>query len=147
MAKSSKSTSLWTDAWLRLKRNKVALFSLFLLLIIFFCCFILPLLPFANVKSPTEGNLKETFKAISGDHLFGTDDQGRDLFARVLYGGQISILVGIVATSVSVFIGVTYGALSGYIGGKTDALMMRIVDILYGLPFLVLVILFFTTRQ
>lgn len=140
--KIEESSSLWKDAWMRLKKNRMAIISLCILTVIFFCCFILPLIPFANVKDPNVGDLEKTFLPFSGDHLFGTDDQGRDLYARVLYGGQISILVGLVATIVSVIIGVIYGAISGYKGGKVDSLMMRIVDILYGLPFLVLVILF-----
>ncbi|MEN8149959.1 MAG: ABC transporter permease [Planctomycetota bacterium] len=77
-------------------------------------------------------------------HLLGTDGTGRDLFARLLYGGRLSLLVGIAATLVSVVIGVTYGAISGYAGGRTDAVMMRIVDVLYSLPFLFLVILVMT---
>jgi len=77
-------------------------------------------------------------------HLLGTDGTGRDLFARLLYGGRISLLVGIAATIVSVVIGVAYGAVSGYAGGRTDAIMMRIVDVLYSLPFLFLVILVMT---
>lgn len=136
------SPSLWLDAWRRLQQNRMAIASLVVLAIIVFCCFILPLLPFAHVKDPNAGDLKQTFLPRSSDHLLGTDALGRDLFARLLYGGQISLLVGIIATTVAVLIGVTYGSISGYVGGRTDSIMMRIVDILYGLPFLVLVILF-----
>jgi ABC-type dipeptide/oligopeptide/nickel transport system permease subunit len=74
-------------------------------------------------------------------HLLGTDKLGRDLFIRILYGGRISLLVGIVATLVSIVIGLSYGAISGYFGGMVDSVMMRIVDVLYGLPFIFLVIL------
>lgn len=87
-------------------------------------------------------NLTNPAAAPNANHWFGTDQLGRDLFARVLYGGQVSLLVGFVATGVAVLIGVIYGAFSGYVGGKTDAVMMRFVDILFALPFLVLVILF-----
>jgi len=79
-----------------------------------------------------------------GGHLFGTDLQGRDLFSRTLYGGRVSLLVAVAATLVSLLIGVTYGLISGYVGGRTDSLMMRAVDVLYSLPFLFLVILIMT---
>lgn len=121
-------------------RNKPALVSLAVLVLVMIACFIVPFLPF--VKNPTVINLSNPVAAPSGGHWFGTDQLGRDLFARVLYGGQVSLLVGFVATGVAVIIGVIYGAISGYIGGKTDAVMMRFVDILFALPFLVLVILF-----
>lgn len=136
----SKGSSLWKDAWHRLARNKPALLSLGVLVVVVIACFIVPFLPF--VKNPTAINLANPAAAPDGDHWFGTDQLGRDLFARVLYGGQVSLLVGFVATGVAVFIGVVYGAVSGYVGGKTDAVMMRFVDILFALPFLVLVILF-----
>lgn len=103
-------------------------------------CFVVPFLPF--VKDPTVINLTNPAAAPNANHWFGTDQLGRDLFARVLYGGQVSLLVGFVATGVAVLIGVIYGAFSGYVGGKIDAVMMRFVDILFALPFLVLVILF-----
>lgn len=136
----SKGHSLWSDAWLRLRKNKMAMASLFLLLAIGILCFIIPSLPI--IADPNTQNLNNTFLPPNQDHWLGTDQSGRDLLARLLYGGQISLLVGIVATTVSVIIGLIYGAIAGYAGGKTDSVMMRIVDILYGLPFLVLVILF-----
>ncbi len=135
-----KGNSLWKDAWHRLAHNRAAIVSLFVLIIILLLCFIGPLMPF--VKSPTAIHLANSAAAPSTAHWFGTDQLGRDLFARVLYGGQVSLLVGIVATAVAVFIGVIYGAISGYAGGKIDDLLMRFVDILFALPFLVLVILF-----
>jgi oligopeptide transport system permease protein len=135
-----KGTSLWKDAWHRLANNRAAIVSLFVLIVILLLCFIGPLLPF--VKSPTAINLANSAAPPSADYWFGTDQLGRDLFARVLYGGQVSLLVGLVATAVAVFIGVIYGAIAGYAGGKTDDLLMRFVDILFALPFLVLVILF-----
>ncbi len=135
-----KGTSLWKDAWHRLARNHAAIASLVFLVIMLLLCFIGPLLPF--VRSPTVINMGNPAAPPSAAHWFGTDQLGRDLFARVLYGGQVSLLVGLVATGVAVIIGLIYGAIAGYAGGKLDDLMMRLVDILFALPFLVLVILF-----
>lgn len=140
MIPTTKGTSLWKDAWHRLSRNRPAIVSLLVIVGILLLCFIGPLLPF--VKSPTVINLGNAAAAPSGEHWFGTDSLGRDLFSRVLYGGQVSLLVGLVATAVAVCIGVVYGAVAGYAGGKVDDLLMRFVDILFSLPFLVLVILF-----
>ena len=109
-------------------------------MVVVIACFIVPFMPF--VKNPTAINLANPTASPGVEYWFGTDQLGRDLFARVLYGGQVSLLVGFVATGVAVLIGVIYGAVSGYVGGKTDAVMMRFVDILFALPFLVLVILF-----
>jgi oligopeptide transport system permease protein len=136
----SQGSSLWEDAWHRLSRNKPALVSLAVLVIVLFACFVGPFLPF--VKSPTAINLSNPVAGPSAIHWFGTDQLGRDLFSRVLYGGQVSLLVGLVATGVAVVIGVIYGAISGYLGGIVDSVLMRFVDILFALPFLVLVILF-----
>ena len=136
----SKGQSLWSDAWARLKKNKMAMASLIVLFVIGVLCFILP--AFSIIADPNNQNLNSTFLDSNKNNWLGTDQSGRDLLARLLYGGQISLLVGIIATTVSVIIGLIYGSIAGYAGGKTDSLMMRIVDILYGLPFLVLVILF-----
>ena len=97
-----KGTSLWKDAWHRLAHNRPAIVSLVVLVVILLLCFIGPLLPF--VKSPTVINLANSAAAPSATHWFGTDQLGRDLFARVLYGGQVSLLVGLVATAVAVVI-------------------------------------------
>lgn len=103
-------------------------------------CFVGPFLSF--VKAPSTINLQNIVAAPSAEHWFGTDQLGRDVFSRVLYGGQVSLLVGFVATGVAVMIGVIYGSISGYVGGIADSVMMRFVDIMFALPFLVLVILF-----
>tara|TARA_B110000037_G_scaffold223166_1_gene303171 strand:- start:9422 stop:10369 length:948 start_codon:yes stop_codon:yes gene_type:complete len=136
----SQGSSLWKDAWHRLSNNKPALVSLGILVVILLACFVGPFLPF--VKSSTTINLANAVAEPSVTHWFGTDQLGRDLFSRVLNGGQVSLLVGLVATGVAVIIGVIYGSISGYVGGMVDSVMMRFVDILFALPFLVLVILF-----
>lgn len=138
--KIEQGNSLWSDAWLRLKKNRMAFFSLWILLFIFASCFILPMTSF--IKSPLDIDLTNTFAPSSSEHWLGTDQLGRDLLSRLLNGGQISLLVGLIATLIAIVIGVSYGAISGYKGGKLDTGMMRIVDVLYGLPFLILVILF-----
>ncbi len=132
--------SLWRDAFLRLSRNKAAMLALLGLALIFAACFLGPLLP--CLPHPNEQDLSRIAEGPSWQHWFGTDQLGRDLLARVLYGGRISLLVGVVATGVSLVIGVTYGLISGYVGGRLDALMMRAVDVLFALPFIVLVIIF-----
>lgn len=229
-ARRIKGTSLWQDAWRRLKRKRVAMLSLWCLIIVSVLAFFAPLLP---LQSPLDKDLKDRKKlppsfntvrlggradlrfasnslaaqlkefdseiaalrakiqATSGDEkeklrgqlddklqsqsplgklwhkpgplvrgmlrlrvaifgdwclpsLFGTDDLGRDVMARVLWGARVSLIVGIVATLVSLLIGVTYGAVSGYLGGWADSVMMRIVDILYSIPFIFIVIFIIT---
>jgi len=139
-ASVEKSSSLWFDAWLRLRRNRAAVIGLFVLILIGAACIILPsiggFLQDPNLIDLTHRNLKP-----SGDHWFGTDQLGRDLFSRVLFGGRISIAVGLITTMVSVTIGICWGAIAGYCGGRLDAFMMRVVDILFGMPFLVVIIL------
>lgn len=129
--------SLWRDAWLRLRKNKLAVAGGAVLALLALLCFVGPL--FAQSYREMDLNLGAT--GPSAQHWFGTDIHGRDLFARVLYGGRISLMVGLVASLVALFIGVTYGAVSGFFGGKTDTVMMRLVDILYALPFTIFVIL------
>lgn len=132
--------SLWQDARERLARNRAAMLSLFFLLAMAAACYLLPLLPW--LPDPNQTDLSLIAAPPSPHHLLGTDQLGRDLFARVLYGGRISLLVGFVATGVSFVIGLAYGLVSGYAGGRVDALMMRVVDTLFALPFIVLVIVF-----
>lgn len=127
-------------AWRRLAKNKAAISALLLLSLITLFCLLGPLL------SPWEYDAVDFEHFASApdwqsQHYFGTDDNGRDLYVRTLYGGRISLMVGLLATSVSFIIGILYGAISGYMGGKTDMLMMRFVDILYALPFMFFVIL------
>jgi len=129
--------SLWSDAWHRLRKNRLALFGGIVLCLLTLACLAGPL--FAQSYHAQNLNLGAT--APSADHWLGTDTLGRDLLSRILYGGRISLMVGLVATFVALTIGVTYGAIAGYVGGKLDTVMMRVVDILYALPFTIFVIL------
>lgn len=125
-------------AWQRLCKNRAAMAGLIWILFMGTLCFCAPLLP---LPSPIAQNLELGASAPSADHWMGTDPLGRDLLSRILYGGRISFLVGLIATAVALSIGVVYGCLSGYAGGRVDRLMMRCVEILYALPFTVFVLL------
>lgn len=131
-------TSLWKDAWHRLAKNKLAVFGGSVLIILAVACIVGPWL---SPYGYEENNLNNTFSPPSGAHWLGTDQLGRDLLVRLLVGGRISIGVGLCATFVALTIGVVYGAVAGFFGGKIDSLMMRIVDIMYALPFTIFVIL------
>jgi oligopeptide transport system permease protein len=132
--------SLWADARRRLLRNKAAVVSMILLAIIALMAILAPLLsPHAydevyweRIAAPPD---------LANAHWFGTDGNGRDLFVRTLYGARVSLMVGIVATTVSLIIGVLYGATAGFLGGRADNVMMRFVDIMYSLPFMFFVII------
>jgi len=143
---SEKNSSLWKDAVLRLQKNRAAMVSLVLLALIVSACLILPAIP-GLLQDPNALNLPNKNQPPSGSHWFGTDHLGRDILARVLGGGRISIAVGLITTFVAVTIGVMWGAISGYVGGRTDAVMMRAVDVLYALPFLIIVILLGKTLE
>ncbi|MEI6107191.1 MAG: ABC transporter permease subunit [Opitutae bacterium] len=131
-------SSLWQDAWHRLKKNRLAVTGGAVLIVLSLLCVAGPW--FMRI-SYQEQNLDLGATAPDAEHWFGTDTLGRDLFVRLLYGGRISLGVGLSATFVALTIGVIYGAIAGYIGGKIDALMMRLVDIIYALPFTIFVIL------
>ena len=135
-----KKSSLWIDAWLRLRRNRAAVIGLWVLVLIGAACIILPSIG-GFLQDPNKIDLIHRNLKPSAGHWFGTDQLGRDLFARVLFGGRISIAVGLITTMVSVTIGICWGAIAGYCGGRLDEFMMRVVDILFGLPFLVIIIL------
>lgn len=135
-----KGASLWADAAHRLRRNHAATVAVFVLAIIFLSCLVLPSID-GLIQDPNAQALPKKNQSPSGDHWFGTDHLGRDIFSRVLYGGRISIAVGLITTFVSVTIGICWGAIAGYLRGFVDDLMMRIVDILYAMPFLIVVIL------
>ena len=132
-------TTLWGDAWKRLRRNRMAIASAVFLVLVALLAGFAPWIP--GLSDPTAQDLRLSATPPSAAHWFGTDELGRDTLARVVHGGRISLLVGLVGTLVSLVIGVTWGAVAGYRGGTTDEVMMRIVDILYSLPYIFLVIL------
>ena len=133
-----KGRSLWQDTVSRFLKNKMAMIGLCYLMIQLLGAIFAPwLAPF----SYEETNLILGAVPPDSTYIFGTDDLGRDIFTRVLYGSRMSITVGLVATTVSVIIGVSYGAVSGYFGGKVDNLMMRFLEILYAMPFIFFVII------
>ena len=124
-----KNNSLWSDALYRLSRNRAAMFGGFILIMLIICAVLAPwLAPY----SYSFQDLNLGASPPSSEHLLGTDILGRDLLSRILYGARISLLVGFVATGVALVIGVSWGIVAGYIGGRVDTIMMRIVDILYG---------------
>ncbi|MGY8996773.1 MAG: ABC transporter permease subunit [Alphaproteobacteria bacterium] len=130
--------SPWRDATTRLARNRAAVVSAIILGLITLACVLGPMLSGYELDAIDWDKIQT---APDGDHWFGTDGNGRDLLVRVLTGGRISLALGIAATLVAVLIGVTWGALAGYLGGAIDALLMRVVDVLYALPFMFFVIL------
>lgn len=133
-----KGNSLWRDAWLRLRKNKLAVFGMVALVVVTLACLAGPWL---SPYGYEEQDLDLGAAPPSARHWLGTDTLGRDLLVRLLYGGRVSLAVGLCATFVALTIGVTYGAIAGYFGGKLDAFMMRVVDIVYSLPFPIFVIL------
>jgi oligopeptide transport system permease protein len=147
-----------SSSWERFKRNRPALFSLWFLvgllvlvagwpLVLKTASFIGPNgAAFAQRHDPDKLS-DEQFKAPNASHWFGTDVHGRDLFSRVVYGARVSLLAGIIATGVSLLIGVLWGAVAGYVGGRVDALLMRFVDVLYSLPSIIFVIVLITTLE
>ncbi len=138
IAEAEQGSSLWHDAWLRLRKNKLALFG-GVTLILF--VIIALLTPWIAPYSYETQNLDLGATPPSAAHWLGTDIFGRDLLTQIMYGGRISLAVGFVATSVALLIGITWGAIAGYVGGRVDAAMMRFVDILYALPFMIFIVL------
>ena len=136
--KKEETLGYWQDAWIRLKKNKMALLGL----IIIVCLIVVAIFgPIFSSHTYDEQNLMMTNSSPSREHWFGTDNLGRDIFIRVLYGARISLAIGIVASLLNLFIGVIYGGIAGFFGGKIDRIMMNIVDILYSVPTLLYVIL------
>ena len=135
---ASPSITYWQDAWMRLKKNKMAMIGLYIVLFIMLVAAVGPLLSNASYS---DQDLLKANQSPSLAHWFGTDNLGRDLFIRVLYGARISMSIGIVASLLNFTVGVVYGGIAGLLGGKVDRIMMSIVDVLYGIPVLLYVIL------
>lgn len=138
IAQAEQGSSLWRDAWLRLRRNRLAVFGLAVLT---FFIVIALLTPWIAPYGYAQQQLELGATPPSAAHWLGTDIFGRDMLTQIMYGGRVSLAVGFIATSVALLIGITWGAIAGYAGGKVDAVMMRLVDILYALPFMIFIVL------
>lgn len=136
------SVGYWADAWRRLKSNKVALFSLVVILVVVLMAFLGPIL-MEKILGYTyyATDLQATDLRPSATHWFGTDNLGRDLFVRVMYGARYSLIIAVSAAAMNLVIGVLYGGIAGFFGGKVDNIMMRIVDVLYSIPTQIYVII------
>ncbi|MDU5110406.1 MAG: ABC transporter permease [Clostridium sp.] len=140
------SVGYWADAWRRLKGNKVALVSLIMIVIIVIFAFLGPIL-MEKIMGYTyyDTNLQGTDIRPNMQHWFGTDNLGRDLFVRTMYGARYSLIIAISAAAINLVIGVLYGGIAGFFGGKVDNIMMRIVDVLYSIPTQIYVIILMAT--
>jgi oligopeptide transport system permease protein len=143
MAAAVKGRSLWDDARRRLMRNRAAVTSMVVLIVLVVAAIVGPYLTPFRYDVINKNDV--WMSPLTGGHLLGTDSLGRDLLARLLIGLRVSLAIGVVATSVSLVVGVIWGATAGYIGGAVDEVMMRIVDVLYSLPFIFFVILLMVT--
>ena len=132
------STTYWHDVWVRFRRDKLALLGLIVIIAMALTSILVPMF---SPYSYDGMNLTAMNQGPSLQHPCGTDQMGRDLFIRILYGARISLTIGLVAALINFVIGVIYGGLSGYIGGRTDMILMRIVDILTSLPSLLYIVL------
>lgn len=131
--------SPWSEFWKRLRKNRLALGSLFFLAMLVAMAILAPL---AAPYDPYEGNLPMALQSPGNGHLLGTDELGRDIFSRIIYGAQISLRVGVIAVSIALFCGMLLGATAGYYGGRLDNLIMRFMDIMLAFPSLLLAIAF-----
>jgi len=132
------STTYWHDVWRRFRRDPLAIFGLVVIAVMSVACIFVPMFSQYTYSGMDLTNMNAF---PSWQHLCGTDQMGRDLFIRIMYGAQISISIGIVAAAINFVIGVLYGGISGYVGGKADMVMMRIVDILISLPSMLYIVL------
>ncbi len=141
LTQAEKGASLWSDAGRRLAKNRLAVAGV----VVLACVFVFAAIgPFASPYSYDGQDRENRFAPPSGAHWFGTDNLGRDLLVRTMVGGRVSLMVGLAATAVSLVIGVLYGATAGFVGGRLDQAMMRVVDVLYTLPFTIFAIILVT---
>ncbi|MGD2006921.1 MAG: ABC transporter permease [Cellvibrionales bacterium] len=138
LATAEQGTSLWLDAWRRLRKNRMAVAGGATLLVFVVIALLTPWIAPYGYESQ---NLDLGASPPSAQHWLGTDVFGRDVLTQIMYGGRVSLAVGFIATAVALLIGVTWGAVAGYVGGRVDAVMMRLVDILYALPFMIFIVL------
>ncbi len=137
-AEQAPSMGYWQDAWIRLKKDKAAMAGMIFIGLMMVAAIFIPMISGISYE---DQDFASTNMAPTMEHIFGTDNLGRDMFIRVLYGARISLSIGVVASLINLFIGVLYGGISGFVGGRTDRIMMNIVDILYSVPTLLYVIL------
>ncbi|NQX66434.1 ABC transporter permease [Paenibacillus alba] len=130
--------SFWQEAWIRLRANKLAMAGLIIVVLMSLLAIVGPLL---TDQSYSKQVLLDANQIPSAAHWFGTDELGRDVYARILYGARISLFIGLMAALIDFVIGIIYGGIAGYFGGRIDNIMMRFVDLLYGIPYLLVVIL------
>lgn len=135
---SGQSTSYWKDAWRRFRKNKLALAGVIIIILLAFMALFGESISGQNYR---DNDLMNANKPPSSEHWFGTDNLGRDIFARTWYGAKISLFIGLMASLIDLIIGVIWGAVAGFFGGKIDEYMMRIADVLYSVPYLLVVIL------
>jgi oligopeptide transport system permease protein len=129
----------WKDSWIRLKKNRGAVISLVLLILLFALAFVLG--PLLSQYSPYAQDLARRYTGPSASFWFGTDEFGRDMWTRVWEGTRVSLYIGFLAAFLDMFVGVTFGAVSGFLGGRVDDGMQRVIEILNGIPYLVVAIL------
>jgi len=132
------SISYWKDSWRKLKKNRLALIGLIFVIFITLCAILVPMLSQYNYAG---NDLMSTNQGPSLKHWFGTDQLGRDLFVRVMYGARYSLFIGFAASLLNLLIGILYGGIAGLIGGWVDNIMMRVIDVIYSIPMTIYVIL------
>jgi oligopeptide transport system permease protein len=138
------SLSAWQDSWQRLKQNKLAVTAMIVMILIVLAAIFAPFFSPYNYYS---NDLMNANKGPSLDHWFGTDDLGRDIFVRTWYGARISLIVGLAAAAIDLFVGVIYGGIMGFFGGRVDSIMNKFSEILYSIPYLLVVILLLVVME